>query len=80
METIRRSVGIGGARQGSRTFATDSRRLLGVLQEPEHAISEQFRRALVVDGEVAVREEVPIAGVEEQLRLLNRLLAVEKVP
>jgi hypothetical protein len=48
-------------------------RLLGVVEEAEHALHEQRRRALVVVGQAVVGEEAPIAGVHEQLCALGCL-------
>ena len=43
------------------------------LQEHEHAFREQCRSVFVVVGEAVVSEQVSIAGIQEQLRALNRL-------
>src|SRR4051794_40807122 len=47
--------------------------LLDALQEAERALLEQPRRIRLVVGHAAVGEEVPVAGVEEQLCPLDRL-------
>ena len=46
---------------------------MGVVEEAEHALPEQCRGAFVVVGQAVVSEQVPIAGVQEQLRALDRL-------
>src|ERR687892_2575214 len=50
--------------------------LLDVIEEAEHALLEQRRGALVVAGEARVGEQVPIAGIEEQLCAVDRLGAL----
>src|SRR5947208_14708923 len=48
-------------------------RLLDDVQECEHAFREQRSRVFVVVGQAVVGEQVSIAGVQEQLRALDRL-------
>jgi hypothetical protein len=43
-----------------------------VLQEVEHALSQQRGRVGVVRGQARVGEVVLVAGIEEQLRVLGR--------
>jgi hypothetical protein len=47
--------------------------LVDVLQEREDALVELCGRLLVVVEEALVGEQVPIAGVQEQLRAVDRL-------
>src|SRR5438477_9146154 len=46
--------------------------LLDAVEELEHPLFEQRRGTFVVVGEAAVGEQVSVAGVEEQLRTLDR--------
>src|SRR4030095_8291364 len=48
-------------------------RLLDVIEEAEHALLEPCRGGFVIVGHAVVREQVSIAGIEEELRALDRL-------
>src|SRR5215218_3055018 len=47
--------------------------LLDVFEEAKHALLEQRRGTFVVVGQAVVSEQMPIAGIQEQLRALDRL-------
>src|SRR5204863_5035546 len=51
----------------------DGQQLPDRVEEAEHPLLDQRRRGLVVIGEAAVREQVSIARVKEQLRVVHGL-------
>src|SRR5262245_57078751 len=61
------------ARRGAHMLACSLGLSADPVEEGEHAPADLRRRGLVVRGQAAVGEQVAVAGIQEDLRLVDRL-------
>ena len=62
-----------GAEPRTYKGAADLLQLLDVVEEAQYALLKQLRGTFVVVEQAVVSEQMPIAGIQEQLRALDGL-------